>query len=164
MVIFHWLFTNKGGKLKTPSRYNCFFKMYALGSAESYFHGSNLVQISCEAFVKRNVFEKRKNQSQIMHKTSLSPCQTQCILLCSQALLAELKGFHFFTRFLPISYHFSFFFSAPQNAICIKTKKKKGKSSKIVLWKYDWEKDLSILSWLWSLHFFQPPSSSENQR
>ena len=127
--------------------------MYALGSAESYFHGSNLVQISCEAFVKRNVFEKRKNQSQIMHKTSLSPCQTQCILLCSQALLAELKGFHFFfTRFLPISYHFSFF-SAPQNVICIKTKKKKGKSSKIVLWKYDWEKDLSILSWLWSLHF-----------
>ena len=107
--------------------------MYALGSAESYFHGSNLVQISCEAFVKRNVFEKRKNQSQIMHKTSLSPCQTQCILLCSQALLAELKGFHFFfyqisTNFLPF-----FVFSAPQNVICIKTKKKKGKSSKIVL-------------------------------
>ena len=86
--------------------------MYALGSAESYFHGSNLVQISCEAFVKRNVFEKRKNQSQIMHKTSLSPCQTQCILLCSQALLAELKGFHFFfyqssTNFLPFFVFFS---------------------------------------------------------
>ena len=140
-------------------------RVNALGF-KSYFHGSsNLVQISCEAFV-RNVFEKRKNQSQIMHKTSLSPCQTQCILLSSQAL-TELRGFHFFhfsTRFLPISYNvllFFLFFSTSTNAICIK-EKKKGKSSKIVLWKYDWEKDLSILSWLWSLHFFQP--SSENQR
>ena len=137
------------------------------GSAESYFHGSsNLVQISCEAFV-RNVFEKRKNQSQIMHKTSLSPCQTQCILLSSQAL-TELRGFHFFhfsTRFLPISYNvllFFLFFSTSTNAICIK-EKKKGKSSKIVLWKYDWEKDLSILSWLWSLHFSNLPQKTKDK-
>ena len=86
-------------------------------SIELYFGASRVIFMAALAILCRfrvkllwvgNVFEKRKNQSQIMHKTSLSPCQTQCILCLSES------GFHFFLKaplYFQISTNFLLYFS-----------------------------------------------------
>ena len=138
-------------------------EMYALGWELFSWQQScaDFVWSFCEAKCFWKEKESKPNNAQNFLE-SMSDSMHFALLSSTSRRTERFSLFFFYqisTNFLPF-----FVFSAPQNVICIKTKKKKGKSSKIVLWKYDWEKDLSILSWLWSLHFFQPPSSSENQR